>query len=123
MILRGIQIQRCGHDECGLLSDRTLSSNLAELQSSGVLALIRMSICSGVFSLFVPTSIRKVWQVSGWKNRKPIHVRRSKGLVWSPRERVTYVMGILGNRGRPPGDGGDLVCLRQHIIFQLEGAA
>lgn len=51
MILRGIQIQRCGHGKCGLLSDQTLSRNLAELQPFGVLALILMSICSGVLSL------------------------------------------------------------------------
>jgi hypothetical protein len=60
MILRGIQIQRCGDGKCGLLSDQTLSSNLAELQLSGVFALIRMSVCDGVRSLFITTSS---WEV------------------------------------------------------------
>jgi len=60
MVLRGIQIQRCGHDKCGLLSDQTLSSNLAELQPSGALALIRMSVSDGMRSLFITTSSREV---------------------------------------------------------------
>ena len=60
MILRGIQIQRCGHGKCGLLSDRTLSSNLAELQPSGVLALMRMSACGSAPSFFITTSS---WEV------------------------------------------------------------
>lgn len=60
MILRGIQIQRCGHGKCGLLSDQILSSNLAELQPSGVLAFIRMSVCGGARSFFITTSS---WEV------------------------------------------------------------
>lgn len=60
MILRGIQIQRCRHDKCGLLSDQTLSSNLAELQPSGVLAVIRMSVCDGARALFITTPSREV---------------------------------------------------------------
>jgi hypothetical protein len=60
MILCGIQIQRCGHGKCGLLSDQTLSSNLAELQLFGVPALIRMSVCDGARSLFITTSS---WEV------------------------------------------------------------
>ena len=38
MILRGAEIQRNGHGRCGLLPNRTFSSNRAELPSSGVLA-------------------------------------------------------------------------------------
>ena len=36
MVLRGTQIQRCGHGKCGLLSNRVLSCNIAELLLSGV---------------------------------------------------------------------------------------
>ena len=38
MILRGALIQRDGHGKCGLITNRTLSSNKAKLLSSGVLA-------------------------------------------------------------------------------------
>ena len=77
MILRGIQIQRHGHGKCGLLSDRTLSSSLAELQSSGVLTLIRMSECdSNIFSS--PLQHWEFQYVLGWNDRKPIHVSRSR---------------------------------------------
>ena len=50
MILRGAQIQRDGHGKCGLLLDRTLSNNRAELPFSGVLANARMSRCDSVIS-------------------------------------------------------------------------
>ena len=56
MILRGIQIQRCGHDRCGLLSDHAFPGNLAEFSPSGVCGLIRMSPCDGVISPFIATS-------------------------------------------------------------------
>jgi hypothetical protein len=42
MILRGTQIHRDGHGKCGLLPNPTLSSNTAQLPSSGALANTRM---------------------------------------------------------------------------------
>jgi len=33
------------------------------------------------------------------------------------RERVTYVMGILGNRDGPRATGGDVLCVHDHRIF------
>lgn len=32
-------------------------------------------------------------------------------------------MGILGNRGRSRGNGGDLLRLSQYIVLQREGVA
>jgi hypothetical protein len=50
MILRGALIQRDGHGKCGLLPNPTLSSNRAQLPTSGVLANTRMSLCNSVMS-------------------------------------------------------------------------
>jgi hypothetical protein len=50
MILRGAQIQRDGHGRCGLLPNPTLSSNRAQLPTSGVFANTRMSLCDLVIS-------------------------------------------------------------------------
>ena len=50
MILRGAQIQRDGHGRCGLLPNRTLSSNRAEWPSSAVLEHTGPSLCDHVVS-------------------------------------------------------------------------
>lgn len=65
MILRGALIQRDGHGECGLLPNRTLSSNKAELPSSGVLAHTGTNL-HNLWPLVV-TSDRAVqnWSLSG----------------------------------------------------------
>jgi hypothetical protein len=62
MILRGAQIQRDGHGRCGLLPNRDLSSNRAQLPTSGVLANTRMSLCDLVVSHrhFKPGSTARV---------------------------------------------------------------
>lgn len=38
------------------------------------------------------------------------------------RERVTYVMGILGNRSRSRRDGGDVLGLHPVVLFESDGA-
>ena len=65
MILRGVQIQRDGHGECGLFPNRTLSSNRAELPFSGVRAHTRTNLHN--VWLLVVASDREVqnWSVSG----------------------------------------------------------
>jgi hypothetical protein len=50
MILRGAQIQRDGHGKCGLLPISTLSSNRAQLPTSGVLANTWKSLFDSVIS-------------------------------------------------------------------------
>lgn len=50
MILRGAQIHRNRNGECGLLPNRTLSNNRAELLSAGVVANAGMSLCASVRS-------------------------------------------------------------------------
>ena len=54
MLLRGAQIQRDGHGKCGLLPNPTLSSNRAQLPTSGVLANTRMSLCDSIIYLISP---------------------------------------------------------------------
>jgi hypothetical protein len=44
-----------------------------------------------------------------------------KGLVWVAHERVPYVVGVLGNRRGPHGDGSDLVVLCRMLVFHREG--
>ena len=75
MILRGPQIHRDGHGKCGLLPKPALSSNTAQLPSSGVLANTRMSRCDSVVSHrhFKPEG----QHVSDAKDRKPFHVTRA----------------------------------------------
>lgn len=75
MILRGQQIHRDGHGKCGVLSNSALSSNTAQLPSSGVLANTRMSRCDSVVShrRFKPEG----QHVSDAKDRKPFHVTRA----------------------------------------------
>ena len=74
MILRGAQIQRNGHGRCGLLPNRTLSSNRAELPSSGVLTHTATNLHN--LRLLTVTSDRKVQ--SDCQGRKPFHVTRAK---------------------------------------------
>ena len=50
MILHGTRIHRDGHGRCGALSNPTLSSNSAQLPSSGALANTRMSLGDPVVS-------------------------------------------------------------------------
>lgn len=76
MILRGAQIHRDGHGKCGLLANPTLSSNTAQLPSSGALANIRMSLADSVVSHrpFTPG----VQHMSNSKDWKPFHVTRAR---------------------------------------------
>jgi hypothetical protein len=76
MILRGALIHRNGHGECGLLPNRTLSSNQAELPSSGVLAHTGTNL-HNVWPLVV-TADREVQHWSDCQNRKPFHVTRAR---------------------------------------------
>ena len=52
MILRGAQIQRDGHGRCGLLPNRTLPSNRAQLPPSGMLAQTRTNLQNLWFCVF-----------------------------------------------------------------------
>ena len=76
MILRGAQIHRDGHGECGLLANPTLSSNTAQLPSSGALANTRMSLGDSVVSHrpLIPGGTAYVHS----KDWKPFHVTRSR---------------------------------------------
>lgn len=76
MILRGAQIQRKGHGECGLLTNRTLSYNRTELHSSGVLAHAETSL-HNVWSPVV-NSDRGVQHLPGYTGRKPFHTTRAR---------------------------------------------
>ncbi len=76
MILRGAQIHRDGHGKCGLLANPTLSSNTAQLPSSGALANTRMSLGT-LLSLIAP-SHREVQHMSNSKDWKPFHVTRAR---------------------------------------------
>lgn len=79
MILRGAQIQRNGHGRCGLLPNRTLSSNRAELPSYGVLthtATSRHNLCLWLLAV---TSDQEVQ--SDCQGRKPFHVTRARRRV------------------------------------------
>ena len=76
MILRGAQIQRDGHGRCGLLPNRTLSSNRAELPSSDVLAHTVTNL-HNLWPLVV-TSDREVQNWSDCQDRKPFHVTRAR---------------------------------------------
>lgn len=42
----------------------------------------------------------------------------TEGLAPTSRECVAYVVGILGNRGRPRGHGGDAPCLYDPIVIE-----
>ena len=67
MILRGAQIQRDGNGKCGLLPNRTLSSNKAELPSSGVCTRTGTKLHI-VWPLVVASDReRQNWSVSGPK--------------------------------------------------------
>lgn len=65
MILRGALIQRDGHGKCGLFTNRTLSSNIAKLLSSGVLTHSGTNL-HNVWPLVVTSdpSVQN-WSVSG----------------------------------------------------------
>ena len=76
MILRGTQIQRDGHGKCGLLPNRTLSSNRAELPSSVVLTHTGTNL-HNVWSLVV-TSDREMPHLPDCTDRKPFHVTRAR---------------------------------------------
>ena len=77
MILRGAQIQRNGHGRCGLLPNRTLSSNRAELPSSVVLTHTGTNRHN--LWLLAVTSDREVQ--SDCQSRKPFHVTRARRRV------------------------------------------
>ena len=81
MIFRGAQIQRDGHGECGLLLKQTLSSNTAELSSSGVLAPTGMTL-HNVWPRMV-TSNREVQHVTDRQGRNLFHVTRA-GCLGTP---------------------------------------
>lgn len=113
MILRGTQIQRDGHGECGLLLDRNLPNDRAALPASGVYAAGQ------------PHTARD----RSWAPHNEAGISRGginvceKGLACEPREGVAYVSSILGNRGRSLGHGGHLVRLHRDIVLQREGVA
>ena len=113
MILRGAQIQRDGHGECGLLPDRNLPNDRAALSASGVYAAGQPLMARGL----------------SWAPHNEAGISRGginiceKGLACEPREGVAYVSRILGNRGRSRGHGGDLVRLHRDIVLQGKGIA
>jgi hypothetical protein len=76
MVLPGTQIQRDEHGRCGLLPNRTLSSNKAELPSSGVLPHTGINL-HNVRPLVV-TSDREAQSWSDGQDRKPFHVTRAR---------------------------------------------
>jgi hypothetical protein len=76
MVFPGTQIQRDGHGRCGLLPNRTLSSNRVELPSSGVLAYTGTNL-HNVRPLVV-TSDREAQNWSDCQGRKPFHVTRAR---------------------------------------------
>lgn len=75
MILRGTQIHRDGHGKCGLLHNPTLSSNKAQLPSSGALANNRVSLGDSAVSHrhLTPGGTH----ASDSTDQKPFHVTRS----------------------------------------------
>jgi hypothetical protein len=76
MILRGALIQRDGHGKCGLLPNPTLSSNRAQLPSSGVHAHTGTNLHN--VWLLVVISDREVEHWSDCQDRKPFHVTRAR---------------------------------------------
>ncbi len=90
MIFRGAQIHRDGHGKCGLLPKRTLSSNSAELSSSGVLAPSGVTLPN--FWPRVIVSNREGQHVAGCQGRNPFHVREQD--VWGhlPEVPIRYVI-------------------------------
>ena len=76
MILRGAQIQWNVHGKCGLLPNRTLSDNRAELYSSGVLAHTETTF-HNVWSPVV-NSDPEVRHLPGGTGRKPFHMTRAR---------------------------------------------
>lgn len=76
MIFRGAQIQRNGPGRCGLLPNRTLSSNRAELPFSGVLPHTEINL-HNVRPLVV-TADREAQNWSDCQDRKPFHVTRAR---------------------------------------------
>ena len=76
MILCGAQIHRDGHGKCGLLPNPTLSSNTAQLPSSGTLANTRRA--SATLLSLIATSHREIQHMSNSKDRKPFHVTRAR---------------------------------------------
>ena len=76
MILRGAQVRRKGHGKCGLLPNRTLSNNRAELPSAGVLAHTETSL-HNVWSPVV-NSDRGVQDLRGCTGKKSFHMTRAR---------------------------------------------
>ncbi len=76
MILRGTQIHRDGDGKCGLLPNRTLSTNSAELPFSGVMASAWINPAT-LWSV-IPTLIQAVQHVSAYQDRKPFHLARAR---------------------------------------------
>jgi hypothetical protein len=76
MILRGAQIHWDGDGKCGILPNSTLSSNKAQLLSSGVFANTWMSLGNSIVSHrhFTP----EVQHMSESKDQKPFLVTRSR---------------------------------------------
>ena len=80
MILRGAEIQRNGHGRCGLLPNRTFSSNRAKLPFPGVVLTHRESNLLTLWPLMV-TSGREAQNWSDYQDRKPFHVTRARRRV------------------------------------------
>lgn len=76
MILHGAQIHRNGHGKCGLLPNPTLSSNTAQLPSSGALTNTWMSLGDAIASHrhFTPGDTH----LSESKDQKPFQVTRAR---------------------------------------------
>jgi hypothetical protein len=76
MILREAQVRRKGHGKCGLLLNRTLSNDRAELPSSNVLAHTEASF-HNVWSPVV-NSDQGAQDQRGRTGRKPFYMTRAK---------------------------------------------
>ncbi len=76
MILRGVQIHRHGHGQCGLLPNPTLSSNNAQLLSTGVPANTGTNLFNRTSLLATPTG--RCSLCFDCRERKPFHLTRAR---------------------------------------------
>lgn len=110
MIVRGREIHRDGHGRCGLLSISILSYKHSGLAFVGRSERSARAVSWSLVSCQKTGMAREVGMSDAGVNAG------MKGLAWLSRERVMYVMGILGNRRRSDGDGVDVVRLcRSHV--------
>ena len=133
MFFRGTEIQRRGHGTCDPPFDPTHSNDSAVF---GDLRLTRTArrrpdVPDGHQDSDTEVAICRrhceTIVAEPYRHQATIHLTYSrpvtKGLASPSRERVAYVMEILGNRGRSPGNGGDAPCLFHDVVPEKEGVA